>query len=380
MSMTERHGVADTGRPAADGGSAEVIELQSVDGVVVRDLASAQLCAGGTRLAPGVTATEVALLARAMTYKFAVLGEQIGGAKAGIRADPADRERRAQTIARYCDEIRPWVHAGRFLTGPDMGTFEEDFAPLRDEEAAPSAIRSLVDGVPFEDLLTGFGVVVSADTALETSGGGLEGRGVAVQGFGKAGGGVAREVVARGGRVVAISTIEGCIGDPNGLDVERLHALRSEHGDGCVTRYGLPVFPPDTLFEVETDVVVPGARPGVIDRGRAERLDDAVRVIAPAANVPYTAGGLEVLRARGVAALPDFVSNSGAVIGYRSPLDATPQQVLADVESRIADLTRESMGHPDGPMAGAIAIAARFVRTWWGDPPPPPVAPESFSI
>jgi glutamate dehydrogenase (NAD(P)+) len=354
----------------------QIIELESVPGFIVFDLRGVPLSAGGTRLAPDVTRAEVALLARAMTYKFAVLGEQIGGAKAGLAADPADRATRDGLMARYCAEIRPLVEAGRFLTGPDMGTSEEDFGPLRERRAAPAAISAVVDGVPFEDVLTGYGVVVAAETALRSGpGGGLAGRSVAIEGFGKVGGGVAREVGRRGGRVTAVSTVAGCVADPSGLDVERLLALRRLHGDDCVAHYGLATGPPGMLFTaVEADVLVPGTRPGVISREVAVALPPAVRVVAPAANVPYTREGADVLRRRGIAALPDFVCNAGAVIGYRSGLEASPETVLADVDRRIAELTGEAVSHPGGPLAGACERAATFLRDWRGESPAPPFA------
>ena len=357
----------------------EIVELESVPGFIVFDLPGVPLSAGGTRLAPDVTRAEVALLARAMTYKFAALGEQIGGAKAGVAADPADRAVRAGLMARYCAEIRPLVEAGRFLTGPDMGTFEEDFAPLRERRAAPAAISAVVDGVPFEDVVTGYGVAAAADTALRLGpGGGLAGRSVAIEGFGKVGGGVAREVVRRGGRVVAVSTVAGCISDPAGLDVERLLALRHAHGDACVLHYGRPTGPPGELFTaVEADVVVPGTRPGAISSRTAAALPPGVRVVAPAANVPYTALGAEVLRQRGIVALPDFVCNAGGVIGYRSAADATPDEVLASVQATITGLILEALPHPSGPLVGACERADRFLRGWWGEPPAPPYAPES---
>jgi glutamate dehydrogenase/leucine dehydrogenase len=232
-----------------------------------------------------------------------------------------------------------------------------------------------VGAVRFEDLLTGFGVAVSAETALrDLFPDGWAGRSAAVEGFGKAGGGVAREVGRRGGRVVAISTITGCIVDPGGLDIERLFALRAEHGDRCLDRYGLPVRPPTDVFRAEADVLVPGARTGSMSGSLAESVPPSVRVVAPAANVPYTTTGLAILRERGILALADFVCNAGAVIGYRSSLEATPEQILSDVERRIIDLTRESSAHPDGPYAGACAMAGEFLRTWWGDPPAPPLA------
>jgi len=45
-----------------------------------------------------------------------------------------------------------------------------------------------------------------------------------------------------------------------------------------------------TSSNVEADVLVPGARIGVIDEKRAGLL--RVRVVAPAANVPYTHAAL----------------------------------------------------------------------------------------
>jgi glutamate dehydrogenase (NAD(P)+) len=354
----------------------EIIELISVPGFVVFDLPGAAVAAGGTRLAPDVTVAEVALLARAMTYKYAALGVKFGGAKAGVRGDPADAAGKAGLMARYCAEVRPMVGAGRFLTGPDMGTSEEDFAPLRADRAAPAAMGAAVGGVPFEDVLTGYGVAVAADTALRARWGwGWEGRSVAIEGFGKVGGGVAREVVRRGGRVAAVSTLAGYIRDPKGLDTGLLLALRDAHGDACVAHYGLPVGPASGMFAAaDADVLVPGTRPGVIGDQVAESLPPTVRMVAPAANAPYTAKGADVLHRRGIVALPDFVCNVGAVIGYRSPSDATPEQVLAAVAARIGELILGAIDHPGGPLAGACAAAQDFLRGWWGEPPAPPFA------
>ncbi len=353
----------------------ETIELQSVPGFIVFDLPGARISAGGTRLAPDVTVAEVALLARAMTYKYAALGAQVGGAKAGVVGDPHNRTGRAALMARYCAEISPLLQSGRFLTGPDMGTFEADFAPLREHQSAPGAMSAVVDDVPFEDLLTGYGVAAAAQTALHaTAGGDWAGRSAAIEGFGKVGGGVAREVTRRGGRVVALSTVTGTIADPAGLDIDRLLELRSRYGDDCVARYGLPVAPPAALFAAEADVIVPGARPGVISRQAAQSLAPVVRVVAPAANVPYTSGGAAVLHDRGIAALPDFVCNAGAVLGYRSAADATPAQILAAVAARISELIAGVLSHPRGPLFGACEDAAAFLRGWCGEPPAPPFA------
>jgi len=374
--------MAGGARAERDGGGPEVIELSSVPGFVVFDMPGAPVSAGGTRLAPDVSVAEVALLARAMTYKYAVNGIRVGGAKLGVRGNPADHEARAALMARFCAEIAPLCETGRLITGPDMGTTEDDFAPLRGNYVVPTAINAVVDGVPFEDLLTGYGVAAAAEAALGArdgagAGGGWDGRSVAIEGFGKVGGGVAHEVVRRGGRVVAVSTLAGCLADPSGLDIEALLTLRRTHGDACVRHYGRPVGPPAELFTAaDADVVVPGTRPGVISARTAGSLPPGVQMVVPAANVPYTAQGADVLRQRGIVALPDFVCNAGAALGYRSAPDATPDQVLVSVGDTISGLITDFMDHPGGPLTAAYERGDEFLRGWWGEPPGPAFAPE----
>ena len=72
------------------------------------------------------------------------------------------------------------------------------------------------------------------------------------------------------------------------------------------------------------------------------------------------------MQRRGIAAHADFICNAGAVIAYRSRRDATPEQVLADVDARIRSLVEQVSAHPDGPFAGACELAERFLATWRG--------------
>lgn len=332
----------------------EVVRLRTVDGMIAFDFPDVP-SAGGTRYAPDVTEEETRLLARAMTYKFGVLGRPLGGAKASIRGEAGQRE---EILARYCAEVAPLVRSGRFLTGPDLGTSEADFAPLRDP-AAPHVMESSVAGVEFEDLLTGFGVVAAAEATL----GSLDGAAFGIEGFGKVGGGVAREVVRRGGRVVAVSTTDGCVVSDAGLDVELLWSMRRLYGDTCIWHVGGSVDEaPAALFDIPVEVLVPGARPGVVTMAVAERL--RARAVVPAANVPYAEGAIEVLHRRGVRALADFLCNAGAVIGYLQPPTARPGEVFRVVDRTIGDLVQRASLDPAGPFIGACAIAETFLRTW----------------
>lgn len=334
----------------------QVHHLRSVDGEIVYDMDPEVVspAAGGTRMADDVTRDELALLARAMTYKLAVFEGRIGGAKAGIR--PRLLDRRDQTIARYCDEIRPLVESRRFLTGADLGTTTADFAPL--ERSGPSVFDQVVDGVGFEELVTGRGVVVAAESWLGT----LEGRTVALEGFGKVGHGVAREVIRRGGRLVAVSTVRGAVAKASGFDVDELVQARTEYGESFVHHLGLDVHPPKELHELRVDVLVPGARVGVYDAGLAARVQ--AQVIAPAANVPYTVGGLRELRSRRIAALPDFVCNGGAVLAYQASRAHTPAEVLARVDREIGERISAARMAKMDPIRHAAMLAETFLATW----------------
>jgi len=219
-----------------------------------------------------------------------------------------------------------------------------------------------------EDLLTGFGIVVAAETAI----GSLEDRTFAIEGFGKVGGGVAREAVRRGARVIAISTLDGIVRDEKGLDVELLMGLRKEHGDAVVRMSGYDFDDdPAMLFETKADILVPGARTGVITQPRASRL--STPWIAPAANVPYTKEAIDTLKQRRIRYLPDFVCNAGATIGYTSSAD-TAQEVFAIVEKKISALMSRAASDPRGPFEGACAMAEAFIATWHEPPAGPPLA------
>ena len=97
-------------------------ECDDLHAFVVIDHDHFPVCAGGTRMLADVDVPEVARLARAMTWKFAACRVPYGGAKAGVRFGGGDR---AAVLAAYRRALQPYREV--FLTGPDMGTFPQDF-------------------------------------------------------------------------------------------------------------------------------------------------------------------------------------------------------------------------------------------------------------
>src|SRR5262249_22224012 len=107
------------------------------------------------------------------------------------------------------------------------------------------------------------------------------------------------------------------------------------HGDRFVERASARTLPREALFELECDVLVPGARPHSITPDVAHRL--RCSVVAPAANIPYGAGSLDLLHRRGVLAIPDFLSNGGGNFLYALEQDREPADALVAIETLVRD-------------------------------------------
>src|SRR2546428_8243055 len=283
-----------------------------------------------------------------------IVGVSWAGENGAPRPTPAGGN---AATRRYVDEIRPLVEAATFLTATDLGTVPDDLRTLPGTEQA-DLMHTDYMGMPLDAYLTGLGVATAAETVL----GGLEGRTVAIEGFGKVGGATAVEMAKRGARLVAFSTIHGSVRRPGGFGVDELLDLRARYGDRLVAHLGAVVGPAADLFNVDADVIVPGARIGVIDETRAGSL--SARVVAPGANRPYTAGALEVLKERGIPALADFVTNAGAPIGYITDGLQSAAEAVDAVEKRVRELTRASLEDRQGPLSGARRVAEAHLRTW----------------
>lgn len=312
--------------------------------VVVIDTTSAGPSGGGVRMAPDVSIGEIARLARAMTFKYALLSMPVGGAKAGIRFDPTHPDR-ASVVRAFLEAVKPLVDAGVFVPGPDMGTSASDFGA----------------GPPVDERLTGCGVVVAAKAALELGGRSLDGARVAIEGFGKVGMAAARFFAREGARLVAVSTARAAVHAPAGLDVEALIALRERYGDEGVERApNVTVHPRESLFAVASDVLVPGARPDAIHLANVRALDTAL--VVPGSNAPYAEGTLEMLAARGIVAIPDFVANAGGVLAVVCAIqgldEASARGLVGDVIARNVRRVLERARERDtSPYAAAVEIA-----------------------
>jgi glutamate dehydrogenase/leucine dehydrogenase len=317
---------------------------------------------GGVRMVADLQVSEVVRLARAMTYKLALLGLPSGGAKAGIWLDPADPSR-GEVVRAFLEAIRPLTASGAFLPAPDMGTSFTDFEGVYDGSLPWGQFGAqLYEGRPLADQLSGYGVVVAAGVACELKGRALRGATVAIEGFGKAAAGTAKFFAREGARVVALSTVRRALYDPAGLDVETLLALQQQYGDAALDRYPRGNrLRREALFSLPVDVLVPGARPDVLHAGNVASV--RAPLVVPVANIPYAPGIPSALAARGVIAIPDFVANGGGVLGNALGVQGVePEAIFAAVRDKIGDTVRAVFAHAGAQQTSVFDAAVELAR------------------
>ncbi|WHT16773.1 Glu/Leu/Phe/Val dehydrogenase dimerization domain-containing protein [Crossiella sp. CA-258035] len=343
-------------------------------GVLVIDNTARGSGKGGTRMAPGVTVAQIARLARVMTWKWAAVDLFHGGAKAGIRWDPASPDKEAVLrafVRRLADQI-----PSSYVAGLDMGMTEADAAIIQDElgdRGAAVGVPEELGGVAYDKIgVTGHGVAESVDAALALLGRPTAGARISLQGFGAVGLAAARRLHELGAVVIALSTSEGAVHDPDGLDVPHWLALRAEHGDTCVKLAPAQRIPAGAELLVDCDVLIPAAVQDVIDEPTAARI--RANLVVEGANLPTSPAAESALAERGVTVVPDFIANAGGVVAAAFAMDARyspfrpdPAAIMATVAAKMRANTElvltESRRTGVLPRAAAMRLAQDRVRT-----------------
>ena len=269
---------------------------------------------GGVRMLPDVSMDQIRALARTMTLKYAFAGLNHGGAKAGIIGDPEQpAAKKHNLLVDFFRALAPILRGGAFTPRPDMGTNNGELRRAL-EAAGLKRARHLAAFGGRSGLYTGYGVVGAALAGLERLSIPAKQCSVAIEGFGKVGSSAARVFVERGAKVVALSTRYGAIYSSRGLDVAEAARLYERHGSRMVEHYrDADRLESRALLNLDVDVLSPCARFHCIDEVNAPRI--AAKIISAGANNPVTAEADRILFQRDKLCLPDFVTNTGGMLG-----------------------------------------------------------------
>ena len=331
--------------------------------ILVVDNTAAGAAIGGCRMAPDVTAEECFRLARAMTFKNAAAGLRHGGGKMVVVGDPKmpapEKEALIRALARGIAEIESYI------PGPDMGTDETAMAWMRDEIGRAVGLPREIGGIPLDEIgATGFGLAAAMRAVEEVLEIPVEGARIAIQGYGAVGRWAAHHLEKMGGVVVAVSDSRGGTLAPGGLDLARLDALKSEGRSVSVYDGGTAIGPGEVLT-CDCDIVIPAARPDVINESNADAI--TARLVLQGANIPATPAAEQSLHARGVWVVPDFIANAGGVIcaavEYRGGSQSDALKTIEELVHRnTAEVMTNAKSSGETPRAAARALARARVR------------------
>jgi glutamate dehydrogenase (NAD(P)+) len=289
---------------------------------------------GGIRYSPDVYEEEVMALAALMTYKCAIVDVPFGGAKGGIRIDPAQYsvEELERVTRRYTHELvkKGFIGPGIDVPAPDYGTGEREMAWIVDTYAAlnPGQLDALgcVTGKPVTQggvrgrrEATGRGLFFALREAcrrpddmkrlgLST---GLDGKRVVVQGLGNVGYHAAKFCREGGALLVGIAEREGAITSGTGLKEDEVFAHRRSTGSILNFPGATNIQNTADALELECDVLIPAALEGVFTAANAPRVK--AKIILEGANGPTTPDADPIFREKGILVIPDIYANAGGV-------------------------------------------------------------------
>lgn len=286
---------------------------------------------GGIRLHPSVYLGIIKFLGFEQIFKNSLTGLPIGGAKGGSDFNPNGKS--DGEIMRFCQAFMNNLY--RFI-GPDIdvpagdigvggreigylygqyrhikGVFENGVLTGKGQSYGGSNIRPEA---------TGYGAVYYAEEVLAHFGEKIEGKTIAISGFGNVAWGVAKKAAQLGARVVTISGPDGYVYDKDGVSTDEKIAYLLEmraHGTGKVKDYadkfGAEYFPGEKPWGVKADIVMPCATQNEVDLEEAMKIiKNGTKYYVEVSNMPTTNDALEYLQENAVVA-PSKAVNAGGV-------------------------------------------------------------------
>ncbi|MFN8215257.1 MAG: Glu/Leu/Phe/Val dehydrogenase dimerization domain-containing protein [Solirubrobacterales bacterium] len=233
-------------------------------------------------------------LARAMSFKSAAAGLDLGGGKAVLIDDGGwveHREGRMRAVGAAIEDL-----GGAYITAEDVGTSPADMRTIAEVtghvSGGPAEHGGAGDPSPYT-ARTVFGSLAAA-VRIGMRRESLEGVRVGVQGVGHV-----------GGELVALLTAAGAEVFLTDIDEARAAAVAAEHGAVAQPLAG--------FIYGEFEVLAPCALGGAIGLGDVDRL--GAQIVAGGANNPLAQREVAAaLAARGILFVPDFIANSGGII------------------------------------------------------------------
>ena len=287
---------------------------------------------GGLRFHPSVTLDTMKFLGFEQTFKNSLTSLPIGGAKGGSDFDP--RGRSDAEIMRFCQAFMTelYRHIGPDVDVPagDIGVGGREVGYLYGqyrrikgcwENGVLTGKGLTYGGSYFRPEATGYGAVYYLVEVLKHYNDTIEGKTVAVSGFGNVAWGVCEKVAQLGGKVVTISGPDGAVYDPDGIVTEEkikylleMRASGRDRAQDYADKFGCQFFPKAKVWNIPVDICMPCAYQNEIGMKEAEEMvNNKVQYYIEVANMPTTNEALEYLQKNVKIVAPSKAVNAGGV-------------------------------------------------------------------
>ncbi|MGX6978078.1 NADP-specific glutamate dehydrogenase [Vagococcus elongatus] len=285
---------------------------------------------GGIRFAPDVTLGTVKFLGFEMIFKNGLTTLPLGAGKGGADFDCVGKS--DGEVMRFCQsymsELFRHIGPNTDIPAGDIGVGHREIGYMFGQyKRLTNEFTGVLTGKKFtmggsliRPEATGYGVTYFADAMLETVGDSVEGKTVAISGYGNVGAFTAEKVAEMGGKIVTASDQYGYIYDPEGIVGERLAFLKDlwvvhrrpikDYAD----KFGCQYIENKRPWEVPVDIAIPTSRQNELDEvDAAALLKNGVICVVEGANMPCTEKAIDMFHKAGVLFAPGKAANAGGV-------------------------------------------------------------------
>ena len=353
---------------------------------------------GGLRFQPNVNLSVMKFLGFEQTFKNSLTSLPIGGGKGGADFDPKGKS--DAEIMRFCQAFMTELqrHIGPSIDVPagDMGVGAREIGYLfgqykRIRGAYENGVLTgkglSYGGCLIRPEATGYGAVYYLCEVLKHENDTIEGKTVAVSGFGNVAWGVTKKVAELGGKVVTLSGPDGYIYDPDGVVTEEkinymleMNASRRNRVQDYADKFGVEFFPGEKPFGRKVDIVMPCAMQNDVLMESAEKIvANGIKYYIEVANMPTSNDALKFLMSKGLVVAPSKAVNAGGVATSalemsqnaerlswsEEEVDAKLKNIMVNIHKMSADAAEEyGLGYnlvAGGNIAGFKKVADAMI-------------------
>ena len=353
-------------------------EVQTNIGYRVQYNAALGAYKGGLRFHPAVNVSMLKFLGFEQIFKNALTNLPLGGGKGGADFDPTGKS--DAEIMRFCHAFmyELWRNIGADQDSPagDVGVGGREIGYLygmykklaREHSTGALTGKSYGwGGSLIRPEATGFGAMYYVNRMVKQVNDTMEGKKIALSGFGNVAWGAATKAIELGAKVVAISGPDGVCEIPEGITMEMVNYMlemrasnRNKVQDMADKFPGKAIFTPGKkAWSVKCDIACPCAFQNEMNEDDAkELLANGVKYVAEVSNMGCQPGAIAAIQNAGIPFGPgkavnaggvatsglEICQNAGHINWTAEEVDAKLQKIMNDIYDLCVEYGKEADG------------------------------------